>query len=188
VTARRHHFVPQCYLRGFTVERKKKRQIAVFDAKGRKAFTAGIDNVALERDFNRVEIDGLAPDAFEAAMAAFESEISPALDRIIATESIAAEEDRIALVNLICALALRNPRLRETIRDFHEQVAKRVLDVMLATPERWAAQAKKIREAGDLKHLPELSYGGTEKVRATRGFHGQPLNRAPHPARARDIR
>jgi hypothetical protein len=161
VTARRHHFVPQCYLKGFAVERKKKRQkrqITVFDAKERKVFTTAIDNVAQERDFNRVEIEDFAPDAFENAMAGFESEISSALDRIIATESIAAEEDRIALVNLICALALRNPRLRETIRDFHGQVAKRVLDVMLATPERWAAQAKKIRDAGELKHLPELSY------------------------------
>jgi hypothetical protein len=55
VTARRHHFVPQCYLKGFTVERKKRRQITVFDAKNRKVFTTAIDNVALERDFNRVE-------------------------------------------------------------------------------------------------------------------------------------
>jgi len=101
VTARRHHFVPQCYLKGFTVERKKKRRITVFDAKESKVFTAAIDNVALERDFNRIEIDGLAPDAFENAMAKFESEISAVLDRIKATLSIAAEPDRTALINLI---------------------------------------------------------------------------------------
>jgi len=86
VTARRNHYVPQSYLKGFTVERKKKkRQITVFDGKDRKVFITAIDNVALERDFNRVELEDFEPDAFEKAMAGFESEISPALDRIIAT-------------------------------------------------------------------------------------------------------
>jgi hypothetical protein len=118
MTARRHHFIPQFYLKGFTVDRKKKRQLAVFDGKDRKAFIAAIDNVALERDFNRVEVEGLEPDAFENAVAAFEAEIAPALDRIIATQSNESEDDRITLVNLIGALALRNPRLRETIREF----------------------------------------------------------------------
>jgi uncharacterized protein DUF4238 len=146
VTARRHHYVSQCYLKGFTVERKKKRQITVFDGNARKTFTTAIDNVAVERDFNRVEMEGLAPDAFDNAMAAFESEISAALDRIIATQSIAVEEDRISLVNLICALALRNPRLREQIRDYDEQVARLIMELSLATPERWTAQVKRLRE------------------------------------------
>jgi Protein of unknown function (DUF4238) len=122
--------------------------------------------VAHERDFNRVEIDGLAPDAFENALAGFETEISATLNRIIATQSIVAEADRIALVNLICALALRNPRLRETIRDFHERVERSILNVMLATPERWAAQVKKIREAGylkDVREVPELTYEQVKK-------------------------
>jgi Protein of unknown function (DUF4238) len=129
--------------------------------------------VALERDFNRVEIDGLAPDAFESAMAGFESEISAALDRIRTTLSI-SEADRIALINLICALALRNPRLRETMRDFHEHVAKLVLDVSLATPERWAAQVKKAREAGYLKDVPkvaELSYEQMRKFAREANFN-----------------
>jgi Protein of unknown function (DUF4238) len=172
VIARRHHFVPRCYLKGFTVERKKRRQVTVFDAKDRKVFTTAIDNVALERDFNRVEIDGLAPDAFENAMAAFESEISAALDRIKATLSI-AEADRIALINLICALALRNPRLRETLRDFDERVAKMVLDVTLETPERWEAQVKRAREAGYLKDVPkvaELSYEQMKKFAREANF------------------
>jgi hypothetical protein len=173
VTARRHHFVPQFYLKGFTVERKKKRQITVFDAKERKVFTTAIDNVAHDRDFNRVEIDGLAPDAFENALAGFETEISAALNQIITTQSIAAEADRIALINLICALALRNPRLRETIREFHERVAKKMLSVMLATPERWAAQVKKTREAGYLQDVPqvaELSYEQMKKFAREANF------------------
>jgi Protein of unknown function (DUF4238) len=146
MTARRHHYVPQCYLKRFTADRKKKRQITVFDGKTREIFTSAIDKVALEKDFNRVDIEGLEPDAFEKAMAGFESVISPALDRIIAAQSIAAEEDRVALINLICALALRNPRLRENLRDFHEQVINRVFQAALETPERWANHVKSMGE------------------------------------------
>jgi hypothetical protein len=106
-------------------------------------------------------------------MAGFENEISAALDRIRATWSI-AESDRIALINLICALALRNPRLRETVRDFHERVAKMVLNVTLATPKRWEAQVKKVREAGYLKDVPkvaELSYEQMKKFAREANFH-----------------
>jgi hypothetical protein len=161
MTSRRHHFIPQFYLKGFTVERKKKRQLAVFDGKDRKAFMAAIDNVALERDFNRVEVEGLEPDAFEKAMAAFEAEMAPALDRIVAAQSIEAQEDRIALVNLIGALALRNPRLRETIRDFHERAVKQVMDFLYATPEVYASHRERMLKEG--KNLPTVSYEDMKK-------------------------
>ncbi len=41
---------------------------------GSKTFDCGINKVALERDFNRLDIEGIEPDAFEKAMASFESE------------------------------------------------------------------------------------------------------------------
>lgn len=161
--ARRHHYVPQFYLKGFTAERRKKRQLVVFDGKDRKSYTTAIDNVGLERDFNRVEIEGLEADAFEKVMASFEGQVAPALDRIIAAGAIQSDEDRFALVNLICALSLRNPRLRETIRDFHERVAKQMLGLMLQTPERWAAQLEKIRQNGSVKDPASVSHEDMKK-------------------------
>ena len=43
-----------------------------------------------------------------------------------------------------------NPRQREMMRDFHARVAKQIMNVALATPERWAHQVKKATEAGYL--------------------------------------
>lgn len=168
MTARRHHYVPQCYLKRFTAERKKKRQITVFGGKSCRTFTSAIDNVALERDFNRVELAGLEPDAIENLMAGVEDDISKALDRIAAVQSIAAKEDRITLVNLICVLALRNPRLRETIREFHEQVMKRILQLLLETPERWAEHVKKMADKGN--DLPKLSFEEVKSFVKKRDF------------------
>jgi hypothetical protein len=144
MVARRHHYVPRCYLKGFSVPRKGKPQVQVFDKVLRKAFATAIDNVALERDFNTVKVDGLEPDAFEKAMASFEGELASSLERIIAAQSLENMDDRATLLNFITFLALRNPRQREMMRDFHERVAKQIMNVALATPERWAHQVKPI--------------------------------------------
>jgi hypothetical protein len=79
MVARRHHYVPQYYLKGFSVPRKGKPQVSVFDREERKSFQTATANVAAEKDFNRVEIAGQSPDVFENAMAQFEGEAAPAL-------------------------------------------------------------------------------------------------------------
>jgi len=85
MVAHRHHVLSRCYLKHFAVHRKKKKDymVHVFDRKSRKQFQTATENVAVIRDFNRVEIDGHPPDVFEKAMASFESELAPALQRIV---------------------------------------------------------------------------------------------------------
>src|SRR5919201_1126923 len=148
MVARRHHYVPQFYLKGFAVARKKAHQLTVFDRKSRKSFSTATENVAVEKDFNRVEIDGHPPDVFEQAMSGFEGEASAALERIIVARSIDDAEDRSYLFNLIGLLALRNPWLRERWRDFEERIAKQIMNLVTATPERWASQIAKAQAAG----------------------------------------
>ena len=138
--------------------KKSIPMVNVFDRQSRKVFDSGTENVALERDFNRVEIEGLEPDVFEKAMAEFEGQLAPALGRIITARSLKNEDDRAYLLNFIGLLALRNPRRRETIRKFHEQVAKRILDLVLATPERWEGQVKKAKAAGFIKAEATADY------------------------------
>jgi hypothetical protein len=149
MTARRHHFIAQCYLRGFTANRKKQtRQLVVFDKTTRKSFRCATHNVALEKDFNRIDLEGVEPDAFENAMAQFEGLLGPALQRVGQGGSIKNETDRAILLNFIGLLTLRTPRMRERIRDFHERIAKTVLEIATATPERWDNEIAKARNAG----------------------------------------
>jgi hypothetical protein len=75
---RKHHFVPQFYLRGFTGDND---QLFVVDRPSEKTFRTSPKNVAAERDFNRVDVEGLAPDAIEKALADFEGKVAPALER-----------------------------------------------------------------------------------------------------------
>src|SRR5689334_24429157 len=125
MVARRHHYLPRCYLKHFAKPRARgsSHHVHVFDRDG-KAFTANISNVATERDFNRVDIEGHPPDAFEQGIAKFEGELAPALVRILNSKSIDNQEDRILLMNLIGLAAIRNPRHRENIRSFHERTGE----------------------------------------------------------------
>jgi Protein of unknown function (DUF4238) len=158
MVARRHHYVPRFYLKAFAVPRKRKSQTTVFDRVERKHFQTAIENVAAERDFNRVELDGVAPDAVESAMASVESELSPAIERIGSTGAFKDNDDRASLLNLIGLLHLRNPRLRETIRGFHERVAKMIMSIVVATPECWAYQVKKATEEGYIEPEANIDY------------------------------
>ena len=79
MVARRHHYVPKCYLESFATKtsKKKKSSLWVFDAVDKKSFKTAPDNIALQTDFNTINLEGHAPDAFENAMASVESKRSP---------------------------------------------------------------------------------------------------------------
>ena len=159
MTARRHHFIPQCYLKGFAAARKQgKYQVHVFDRQTRKTFKCATENIGLERDFNRVNVEGHDPDAFEAGVAKFENELAPALARTIETVTFVSPEDRNLIMNLIANLALRNPQFREQIRQFHEQTSRLMMDAALSSKERWEAQTSRARADGFLEGTKELSY------------------------------
>lgn len=87
MVARRHHYLPQCYLRGF-VRHRDKPKLFVVDRDLRKAFFANPINVAQERDFHAVQAEGLPSDAIEKALAGFESDLAPALARVAQTGSM----------------------------------------------------------------------------------------------------
>jgi len=82
--ARHHHYMPQCYLRGFSVGAGKKCRVTVANLKNDVFFETNPRNVAGVRDFNRVELPGFKPDALEGMLSGFESEVAAAIRNIVA--------------------------------------------------------------------------------------------------------
>lgn len=156
--SRNHHWVPQCYLKGFTKGRSKKSTLHVTDFETGRQFTSAPRNVAAGRDFNRVDIDGLPPDYVESGIAVFEGKLDKALERICREREFTDPEDLNLVLNLIALLAVRNPGMRENVRHGHEQVMKRVMDLTLATKERYESSFVKAARAGALKAEDLLPY------------------------------
>jgi hypothetical protein len=134
MAARIHHFVPQCYLKGFTRNRKKPR-LFVVDRKEASSFFTHPKNVAAQRDFHRVEVNGIPTDALENAFSGFESELTKALLAAVEMQTIEGEV-KIYLLNLMTLISVKNPRHRESMRDFRARVANAILDLSLASRER----------------------------------------------------
>ena len=138
-------------------EGKQKPELLSFDTTQRKCFRTAPDNVALEKDFNTIDLEGQPPDAFEKALAEVESDIGPALARIIDVKSF-APKDRELLLTLIALLYTRNPRFREMTRGLGESLAKRKLEIALSSPEKWKAELKKSQADGAIASDAVVDY------------------------------
>jgi hypothetical protein len=148
MTARIHHYIPRCYLKGFAGSRSKNAKLLVVDGKMKRHFVTTSKNVAAEKDFNRLDIPGIPLDALENDLSKFETDLDRALGTIITTRSFAHAEDRALIFNLMALLAVRNPRWRETMRDAMEQTSDIIMGLTLATKERYESEMRKARDAG----------------------------------------
>jgi hypothetical protein len=178
MTARGHHFVPQCYLRGF-LRNQEKAKLFVVDLERGRTFQTGTDNVGKQRDFHAVQVEGLPSDAFETAYSGFEGELAPALRRIDEVGHLRDDNDRALLMNFIAVTAVKNPRLRENFRKFEEELSKGIMRLALATPERWESQFRKAQAAGfisadatpDYEKVREFEERGEYDIEVPTGAH-----------------
>ena len=146
--ARHHHYIPQAYLKGFACERTEKQWYSnVTDLLAQRTYVANVRNICGERDFMRIEIEGHSPDAIENGLSSFENKGIEAIRRVSDSGTFYGDDANWTL-NLMALLAVRSPEMRENQRDFHEQVAKRILDVTLASKERWDGQVAKMQADG----------------------------------------
>ena len=102
--------------------------------------------MAVERDFNAIDVEGHERDALERAYGIFGSRAADALDRELESDTFdSTSEDGVIILNLMALLAVRNPRLRQRISDFRARIAHRIFDLILASKERYEGQVKRAR-------------------------------------------
>jgi len=145
MTARHHHYLSQCYLKGFTKGGAKKSKLTVIDCKERKKFETIPRNVGGIRDFNRVDIKGIDQNTIESALSKFEGHAATALKKLEETLEFSGDKKEIIL-NLIALIAVRSPERREHMRNFEAQVADKIMGLTLESKERWESQVTKLEE------------------------------------------
>lgn len=148
--ARRHHYLPQSYLAAFTDTGLKDGQFSVLDVQTGHSFRTSPLNVGAERDFNRVDVEGHAPDAIENALAPFEGEAVGAIRRVVDSEAFPTDNDWNLILNLLGLIAVRNPKLRGSFNRSHEQVLRRIGDLLVSDKKIWDHHVEKARAAGEV--------------------------------------
>ena len=147
MTAHHHHYLSQCYLRGFTNGGSKKSKLTVFDLQGRRHFETIPRNVGGLRDFNRIDVEGVDPNILEKSLSKFEGAAASALIKLRDGAKFEGEV-RVLILNLMALLSVRSPEMREHLRKFQAQILEKVMDLALATKERWESQIGQMKRSG----------------------------------------
>ena len=150
--ARRHHYLPQAYLAAFTDTGKKNGQLNVIDTCSGTCFRTSPKKVAAERDFNRVDIEGKPPDIVEKAFSPFEERAGQAIRNVNSTNTFPDDEDFNFIINLLCLIAVRNPRLRKSFNLACELGHHIIGDILVSDKKIWDHHLKKAQEEG---YVPE---------------------------------
>lgn len=147
MTARHHHYISQCYLKGFSKGGSKKSKLLVIDLKEKKQFETIPRNVGGLRDFNRIDFEGVDQNIIENDLAKFEGEAATALKKL--GENLSFEGiNKSLILNLIALFAVRSPERREHWRKFQAQIVETMTALTLASKERWESQIKQMKDSG----------------------------------------
>jgi hypothetical protein len=136
MTARHHHFLSQCYLRGFTKDGSKRSTLTVIDLSQNKRFETKPRNVGGIRDFDRVDAEGIDQNFLETSLGQFESDAASALKALSEGAKFTGQV-RNLILNLIALLAVRSPQMRDHMQRQEAQIAEIAVGLALETKERW---------------------------------------------------
>jgi Protein of unknown function (DUF4238) len=159
--ARIHHYVPQIYLTGFAND---KDQCFVVDASTRKSFTSSTANIAAERDYNTIEVQGVPADALERELGKLEGVIAPGIKCIRETASFGENgKDREDIINLIALLAVRNPRTRNDMGKLYTELLQAMVAMPFEDSARWDAVVEQLKAAGQWPEGAAVDFDGYKK-------------------------
>jgi hypothetical protein len=147
--SRAHHYVPVFYLAGFTLSSDRQDVLWVRDRQQDKCWQSRPVNIAHQRDFYRVDIDGLDPDAVEKALAEFEGQAADLFRNIAEKRQLPEGEEFDLLLNFVALQATRVPYHRQWYEDQAAHLAKWRARVALGHPSLFERFLDDLRRQGE---------------------------------------
>lgn len=122
---RKHHYIPQFYLAGFTDDGGADGNLYVLDTERRKDWKSKPKDAAHKRDFHKVsDVPSDDPMIVEKLLGKFEGKWSSVLRDIVANGQL-PDDDRFGdLMMFLAFMAVRVPRIRNTVSTFIEEVKR----------------------------------------------------------------
>lgn len=154
---RAHHFVPQCWLAGFTDTGQKDGELWVTDLARAKRWKSRPANAGHRRDFYRVSNPKLDPVIVEKALSKMEDAVAPLLKSLDQERREPTEDEMDSLLWFMAIQWVRVPSFRPTILAIADAITRSRLSIALKSRESWAAALK---EAGIPADSPGADYDG----------------------------
>lgn len=152
---RAHHYVPQCWLAGFTDTGSKDGCLFVTDLKRQKQWPSTPPNVGHRRDFYRISAPKMEPTAFEKVFARVEDFIAPTLKALYEKPQYPTPEQLDKLLYFAAIQFVRVPAFRPTLLKISDSIHRSVISEALRSKESWQAL---LRDAGISIDDPAADY------------------------------
>lgn len=146
--ARNHHFIPQCFLAGFTPSGTKDDKLWVTDTVERKGYATRPRNAGFEKDLYRIDVDGAPPDLIETIFGCFEGLGAPSVRYVLENCALPPRPDFDHLMEFVGLLAIRVPRTRERVAAVLDRTMKAMFRPYFRDPDAVSAQFEEMRQDG----------------------------------------
>lgn len=124
--ARKHHYVPKFYLAGFTDNGTVDGDLHVIDTTRLKTWVKKPKDVAHQRDFHEVNVGPDSdPMSVENVLGQLEGRWGMVLRSVLEQRSLPTDNAFGDLMIFIAFMAVRVPRIRETISNFIEELQRK---------------------------------------------------------------
>jgi hypothetical protein len=134
---RAHHYVPQCWLAGFTEDGEKTGLLWVTDLERKKQWQTTPANAGHQRDFYRLDEPAVDPVIFEKHFSTLEGEVAPLLKYLYLNPRWPTPEELAILEVFIAFQYIRVPAFRPTILDMSKRIHRTWIDKVLKSPQTW---------------------------------------------------
>jgi Protein of unknown function (DUF4238) len=156
---RRHHLLPQFYMRAFADERGQLRAVPRIGENGpQTAYTASPENILVERDFYAITDDeGERRQIVEEAFARLEGNASDSLRLLLDGGLVLDAEQRAAWSELMAVQVTRGRQFRDSFKEFSGRLGKQLLAVTAANApdEYFERMNSELEESGEAS-LPSV--------------------------------
>lgn len=166
--ARRHHFISEGYLAGFTNTGTSKGVLCAYDHLTQTFFKPKPKHVAFDIDYNRIDSPNYPPDALETRLGQFESHAIRELRKIITTGKLTSPEEFGWVCNLIALFAVKTPAIRSGSDAAQKQIVRKIMQLVVSSKGMYESQISAARAGGFLRPELDVPYESAKEF-VTRG-------------------
>jgi hypothetical protein len=146
MTKRRHHYLPQFYLRNFA-NSKDHRSVWVYSKAGNIVHSATPRNLGIEKDYHTVTLADGTKDrhTIEDTLAALENVAAPVVQKILCGASLTSEDNQIFAV-FAAQMFLRVPARRDNAGRMMSEMLKHAAQQLAANKESFHTDYKRFQQ------------------------------------------
>lgn len=148
MSARKHHYVPRFLLSGFTEAGTADGDLFVTDLRNGKSWQSTPNGAAHQRDFYRVDVPGVEPDAFEAELSQIEGRAAEVIRETVSSRVPPTGEALADLIRFTAIMSSRTPPIIDHWAKQWEGLYRTALEMRILHPKGFEGIKARARAAG----------------------------------------